>query len=253
MPKLFETPVISFRNVTKVFPLYHYLQGGFKNFILHLPTYIGKERRKENFIALKDISFEIHGGETFGIIGRNGAGKSTTLGLIAGVIRPTAGEITISGRISPLLELGTGFHPDLTGRENIFLNGILLGLTRREVTQRYDAIVDFSELGSFINSPMRSYSSGMYMRLGFSVAVHTNPEILLVDEVLAVGDAEFEKKCISKMHEFKDIGVTIVFVSHDMDGMRSICDRVALIEGGKLAALGSPEESIRLYRELSRE
>ncbi len=250
---MFETPVISFRNVTKVFPLYHYLQGGFKNFILHLPTYIGKERRKENFIALKDISFEIHGGETFGIIGRNGAGKSTTLGLIAGVIKATAGEITISGRISPLLELGTGFHPDLTGRENLILNGILLGLTKKEITQRYDAIVEFSGLESFIDASMRTYSSGMYMRLGFSVAVHTDPEILLVDEVLAVGDAEFEKKCINKMHEFKKKGVTIVFVSHDLEAIKRICDRVALIEGGKLVTSTSPTEAIQLYNESTHE
>lgn len=250
---MFETPIICLKNVSKVFPLYHYLQGGFKNFILHLPSYISQEYRKENFAALKDISLEIYKGETFGIIGRNGAGKSTTLGLIAGVIRPTAGEIAIRGRISPLLELGSGFHPDLTGRENIFLNAILLGLTRKEVAQRYDAIVDFSELESFIDAPMRTYSSGMYMRLGFSVAVHTDPEILLVDEVLAVGDQEFEKKCISKMHEFKDKGLTIVFVSHDLEAVRSICDRVALVDAGKLVTLTSPAEAVQLYKESTHE
>ncbi len=191
-------PVIIFDNVSKSYPLYHHITGGIKNFLFHLPKAVSSIKNSR-FEALRDISFAVHKGETFGIIGRNGAGKSTTLGLIAGVLKPSKGNIIIKCKISPLLELGGGFHPELTGKENILLNGVLLGLTRDEVKKKMDAIIEFSELGDFIEQPIRVYSSGMLARLGFSVVAHLNPEILLIDEILAVGDMEFQKKCLDKM------------------------------------------------------
>jgi len=192
-----KEPVIVCRNITKTFPHYGYITAGFKNFILKFPQAIKNTRKR--FIALQNISFEVYHGECFGIIGPNGAGKSTLLGLIAGVIKPDKGYIKVKGRISPLLELGAGFHPELTGRENIILNGILLGMTKREVLEKLDEIIKFSELQEFIDQPVRTYSSGMLARLGFSVIAHLEPEILLIDEILAVGDINFQKKCIEKI------------------------------------------------------
>jgi len=220
--------VVVFKNVSKSYPLYHQMMG-IKNFLFNLPQGI-RSMRNTRFEALKEISFEIEKGETLGIIGKNGAGKSTILGLIAGALKPTQGTVFVEGRVSPLLELGAGFHPDLTGRENILLNGVLIGFSKTEVLKKMDDIIAFSEIEEFIDQPVRVYSSGMLARLGFSIVACLDPEILLIDEVLAVGDIDFQKKCLEKMEEFKRNGVTIVFVSHSMDNVKRICDRVIWIE-----------------------
>jgi lipopolysaccharide transport system ATP-binding protein len=241
-------PVIIFDRVGKCYPLYHHITGGIKNFLFSLPKAL-HSLQKSRHEALRDVSFEILRGETFGIIGRNGAGKSTALGLMAGVLRPTTGSVTVKGRISPLLELGAGFHPELTGRENLLLNGVLMGLTRAEVLRRIDAIIDFSGLAQFIEQPIRVYSSGMYARLGFSAIMHFDPEILLVDELLSVGDIDFKKKCLEKMIGFKRTGVTIVFVSHGMRDVADICDRVAWLEDRVVKRIGPAQEVLREYQQ----
>jgi lipopolysaccharide transport system ATP-binding protein len=238
--------IILFADVSKSYPLYHPITGGYKNFLFHLPQWI-KSFKKSRYDALCDISFAIHKGETFGIIGRNGAGKSTTLGLMAAVLKPTKGRVVVKGRISPLLELGAGFHPELTGRENIVLNGVLMGLLRSEVSRKMNEIIEFSELGDFIDQPIRTFSSGMLARLGFSVIAHLDPEILLIDEVLAVGDAEFQKKCLDKMAHFKRSGVTMVFVSHSMIDIERICDRVAWIDNKRIKLLGKTQDVVASY------
>jgi len=204
----------------------------------------------EPFYALHDISFSIGRGETIGMVGRNGSGKSTILKLIAGVMAPSTGEVRVLGRVSPLIELGAGFHPDLTGRENIHLNASILGMTSREINGQFNPIVDFAELWEFIDTPVKRYSSGMYMRLGFSVAIHSNPEILLVDEVLSVGDTYFQEKCLAKMHEFQARGTTIVVVSHTLELIRKFCERAMLIDNGRLLAEGTPDEVVARYREI---
>jgi len=226
-------PVIIFENVTKSYHLYHKVIGGFKNFLFNLPAAISS-LKSSSFKALHNISFEVYRGETVGIIGRNGAGKSTILGLIAGVLKPSSGRVIVEGRISPLLELGAGFNLELTGRENIILNGVLLGLTRAEVLNRMPDIIEFSELWDFIDQPIRVYSSGMLARLGFSVAIHTAPEILLVDEILSVGDVEFQKKCYERMLGFKKSGITIVLVSHNPTDIEKFCDRALVIGKGEI-------------------
>jgi lipopolysaccharide transport system ATP-binding protein len=203
-----------------------------------------------DFMALKGISFQIGGSETVGIIGRNGSGKSTILKVIAGVYRPSAGTVTITGKVAALIELAAGFHPDLTGRENIVLNGLLLGLTKREIQAKEEAIVEFSELGDFIDSPVKQYSSGMYMRLGFAIAVQVNPDILLMDEILAVGDAEFQQKCLQRVEEFRERGKTIILVSHDMHAIRQYCRRVVLLDAGQLVADGPADEVLARYEAL---
>ena len=241
-----KTPVIVFKNVSKTYPFYSSFTAGIKNFLFNLPKAI-KSAYKTRFEALKNISFEIFSGETVGFIGKNGAGKSTILGLIAGVIKPSSGTIKVRGRVSPLLELGAGFHYELTGRENILLNGVLLGLTKKEVLEKMDSIIEFSELEEFIDQPLRTYSSGMVARLGFSVVAHLDPEILLIDEMLAVGDNAFQKKCLKKMLEFKEKGVTMVFVSHSMDDIKMICDRVIWIKDHKIKQIGTPEEVVENY------
>lgn len=198
--------------------------------------------------ALKNINLEVKKGEILGVIGRNGSGKSTLLKLIAGVTTPTKGEIKVSGKVSPLIELGAGFHPELTGRENIYLNGSILGLTKKEIRKRFKEIVDFAELWEFINTPIKYYSSGMSMRLGFSVAISVEPEILLIDEILAVGDIAFQKKCMEKMEEFKRMGVTIVFVSHSLGAVKAFCQRVIWLEKGEIKEEGKPEKVISAYQ-----
>jgi lipopolysaccharide transport system ATP-binding protein len=198
---------------------------------------------------LNDISFEIRQGESVGLIGSNGSGKSTTLALMAGVLTAQAGTVEVRGRVCPLLELGAGFHPELTGRENIFLNGVLLGLTRREVRSKLEQIVAFSELEPFLDQPVRTYSSGMLARLGFSVAVHLVPEILLIDEILAVGDLRFQVKCREKLEEFKKQGVSIILVSHSLGDVRNFCERAIWLKDGKIAADGEPGSVIRRYEE----
>ncbi|MBI1884587.1 MAG: ABC transporter ATP-binding protein [Chlamydiae bacterium] len=197
--------------------------------------------------ALRNISFEVSPGETLGIIGANGAGKSTLLCLIAQTMRPTEGSVQISGRVSSLLELGAGFHPELTGRENIYLNGSILGLSKKQMDERYESIVDFAELKDFIHLPVKHYSSGMYVRLGFSVAVEVNPDVLLLDEILAVGDETFRKKCLKKISDFKRAGKAMLAVSHDLETVKTISDRVLLIDKGKQIQLGEPGKVVDDY------
>jgi ABC-2 type transport system ATP-binding protein len=202
------------------------------------------------FYALQNVSFTVPAGETIGVVGRNGSGKSTTLKLIAGVMAPSKGEVHVHGRVSPLIELGAGFHPDLTGRENVSLNASILGMSGRDIRARFNDIVDFAELWDFMDTPVKRYSSGMYMRLAFAVAVHSDPNILLIDEVLAVGDAVFAEKCLAKVREFQRQGVTIVIVSHSPDTIKEFCGRAILMHGGHLLADGSPENVMRQYWEL---
>ena len=192
----------------------------------------------EQFWALREVSFHIAPGRMVGVVGPNGAGKSTLLRLIGGVGRPDEGLVTVHGRIGALLDLGTGFHPDLTGRENVFVNGVIAGLTHREVARRFDAIVDFAELEDFVDQPLRTYSTGMQMRLGFSVAVHTDPEILLIDEILAVGDLAFQRKCLERIDQFKAEGCTILLVSHDANAIERLCDEALWLRRGRLVAYG---------------
>ena len=241
-----KMPVITFENVTKNYTLYHGLTGGFKNFLFRLPGAI-KQIRDSEYCVLKNISFKVNAGETIGIIGRNGAGKSTLLGLMAGVLIPSTGKVEVKGKVAPLLELGGGFHPDLTGIDNIILNGVLLGLSRKEVARKIEEIIKFADLGDYIGQPIRTYSAGMLARLGFSVAAHLEPEIILVDEVLSVGDADFQKKCLSKMLEFKQSGVTIVFISHSMEDVRTICDRVIWIEEHRVRMVGDAGAVTKAY------
>jgi ABC-type polysaccharide/polyol phosphate transport system ATPase subunit len=207
-----------------------------------------KPGKTEVFWALKDISFGVKKGETLGIIGPNGSGKSTILKLIAGVMVPDGGKVITHGRIAPLIELGAGFHPELSGRENIFLNGSILGLKKSEVERQYNDIVRFAELEDFIDTPVKHYSSGMYMRLGFSIAVHTNPDILLIDEILAVGDTNFQKKCFSKMKAFKNAGVSMIYVSHDLDTIAGFCDEVLYLKNGETVFKGDPQKTIAKYQ-----
>lgn len=238
--------IVTLENVWKYYPMYYHIVGGFKTFLFNFPKAI-KQMRHNKFLALSDIGFEVRKGESFGIIGRNGAGKSTILGLIAGIMKPSSGKIIVRGRVSPLLELGAGFHSDLTGRENIVLNGILLGLTRSMVLERLNEIIDFSGLRELIDQPVRTYSSGMLARLGFSVVAHLEPEILLIDEILAVGDMEFQKKCLNKIKEFKDKGVTIVFVTHNMEEIIKICNRAMWIDNHKVRSIGNVKDVVSVY------
>ena len=210
-----------------------------RNWTLKATLLAGHRTRYEEFWALRDVSFEIPTGETFGIVGGNGSGKSTLLKVLAGILRADEGSAVARGRLSALLELGAGFHPELTGRENVYLNGSILGFTSREIRNLFDDIVEFAELEQFIDEPVRNYSSGMYMRLGFSVAIHVEPEILLVDEILAVGDLTFQKRCLDRFARLRDEGRTIVVVSHDLDMIGRLCDSSVWINKGELAAVGS--------------
>jgi ABC-type polysaccharide/polyol phosphate transport system ATPase subunit len=197
--------------------------------------------------ALRDVSFAIHKGEAFGIIGRNGSGKSTILKIISGILKPTTGSVDVNGRIAALIELGAGFHPEITGRENIFINGIMLGLTKREVESRFDSIVDFSGIRPFLDQPVKTYSSGMYVRLGFAVAVHVDPDVLLIDEVLSVGDEEFSQKCVAKIQEMKFRGVTLIFVTHQLGQVRNLCDRALWLDKGEGKVVGDPARVVDDY------
>jgi lipopolysaccharide transport system ATP-binding protein len=201
----------------------------------------------EDVWALRDVSFDINRGEVVGIIGRNGAGKSTLLKILSRIIEPTAGRVHIAGRVASLLEVGTGFHPELTGRENIFLNGAILGMTRAEIRRKFDEIVAFAEVERFLDTPVKRYSSGMYVRLAFAVAAHLEPEILIVDEVLAVGDAEFQTKCLGRMREVSQAGRTVLFVSHNLPAVRLLCSRALLLQGGELVAEGTAPAMVDRY------
>ena len=207
---------------------------------------------RDSFWALRDVSFDVQQGEVLGIIGRNGAGKSTLLKILSRITEPTEGRVNLRGRVASLLEVGTGFHPELTGRENIYLNGAMLGMTRAEIKRKFDEIVAFAEVEKFLDTPVKRYSSGMYVRLAFAVAAHLEPEILIVDEVLAVGDAEFQKKCLGKMGEVARGGRTVLFVSHDLQAIMQLTKRTILLKSGCLEHDGPSPESIAVYRAKSR-
>lgn len=237
--------VVEFEKVTKYYESHLHVNAGLKQYILSLFKFNHQIDKK---LVLSNISLCIDKGETVGFIGRNGAGKSTLLGLIAQVMKPSSGGVTVNGRVSSLLELGAGFHPDLTGRENLELYGVVLGFTRSEVSKREQSIIEYSELGADIDVPIRFYSSGMLARLGFSIIAHLDPEILLIDEVLAVGDFEFQKKCKNTMAEFKKMGKTLIIVSHASSDIVDLCDRVYWIEQHEVKAEGNPEEVINMYQ-----
>ena len=234
---------VDMKNVTKRYRIYHEKIPSLKNTILR-----GKRTTYEEFLALDDVSFSIKHGETFGIIGPNGSGKSTLLKLISNIIQPNSGKINIDGNVSALLELGAGFHTDLTGRENIYINSAIQGMRKREEDKRFDQIVKFSELEKFIDTPVKNYSSGMYMRLGFSIAINVNPDILLVDEVLAVGDQSFQSKCYKAIYDIMKRGKTIIIVSHDLETISDLCSRVAFLKEGKIIDLGNPIRVVSQYR-----
>src|SRR5580704_6600460 len=235
---------VDVRGVSKRFRLAHGKYNSFKERLIHA----GRSPH-EDFWALKDVSLVAREGETVGILGRNGSGKSTLLKCICGVLQPTSGEIVVRGKLAGLLELGAGFQQDLTGRENVYLNGSMLGMSKKEVDKVFDDIVDFSELEEFIDGPVKFYSSGMYVRLGFAVAVNVDPDILVVDEVLAVGDERFQRKCLDRVDQFQREGRTILLVTHSADTVRGICDRGVVLSHGNLVAEGEPGEATRIFRE----
>src|SRR6266852_1959729 len=235
-------------HVSKAYPRHQHLTHGLKQSLLHLPDLV-RRMRADRFLALNEVSLEVEQGEAVAIIGPNGAGKSTMVGLIAGVIRPETGTVEIRGRVAPLLELGAGFHFDLTGRENIVLNAVLMGMTRREVARRFDAIVAFSGLEAVLDEPLRTYSRGMVARLGFSVAAHLDPDILLIDEILAVGDASFQQKCLGRIAELQQSGKTIVLVTHDLHAMERWCDEAIWLNAGTIRQRGRPVTVAEAYRE----
>lgn len=239
---------VRFEGVWKSFPSYYHVTGGIKSVLFHIGTALMELRQRRS--ALEDVSFEIFKGESFGFVGRNGAGKSTTLGLIAGVLSPDRGAVTVNGRVSPLLELGAGFHPELSGRENIMLNGVLMGLTRAEVREQIERIIAFAELEASIDQPVRTYSSGMFSKLGFAVVANLKPEILLLDEILSVGDIAFARKCEETFETFRsNREVTMVLVSHSLESVARVCDRAAWVEGRSIRMLGPADEVVRAYVE----
>jgi lipopolysaccharide transport system ATP-binding protein len=205
--------------------------------------------RRERFCALQDVSFMLHQGQSLGIIGHNGAGKSTILNLVTRLCQPTAGTVTVEGRVAALLELGSGFHPDLTGTENVHINAALLGFTRKQTLERFDQIVDFSGIGDFLNEPLRTYSSGMIMRLAFAVAIHLDPEVLVIDEVLGVGDASFFEKCVQRISDFRHSGKTLVCVSHSLPMIQTLCDRAIWLDHGRVAEDGPATSVVQAYLE----
>ena len=240
-----ETPVaIAVDHVSKNFRLFKERNNSLKATILR-----GRRIIAEDFCALKDVSFEVRAGETFGLIGENGSGKSTMLKCLTKILRPDQGAVMVRGKVSALLELGAGFHPELTGRENVFLNGAILGLPHKELRRRFDDIVEFAGVGAFIDEPVKNYSSGMYVRLGFSVAINVDPDVLLIDEVLAVGDEAFQRKCNEKFADLRNQGKTIVLVSHAMGSVQNLCHRVAWFSHGQLMQVGRPREVIEAYVE----
>ena len=234
---------IEMKSVTKRYRISHEKIPSLKNTILR-----GRSTTYQEFLALDEVSFDISNGQTFGIIGSNGSGKSTVLKLIANILKPTSGEVVVNGSLSALLELGAGFHPDLTGKENIYINAAILGMRKKDVDKRLDDIIEFSELEKFIDTPVKHYSSGMYMRLGFSVAINVNPDILLVDEVLAVGDLAFQAKCYKVIYNFMKMGKTIIIVSHDLDTIANLCSRVMFLKDGKIQNIGKPLDVVAKYR-----
>jgi ABC-type polysaccharide/polyol phosphate transport system ATPase subunit len=237
-----DKPIISVRNLSKKYPIY-----GKKSDRLKEAFHPLRKKFHRDFWALKNVSFEVSRGETFGIIGVNGSGKSTLLGIICGVLRSSEGESIVHGRISALLELGSGFNPEFSGRENVYLQGAILGYSREEIEKRFDCIVNFADIGDFLDQPVKTYSSGMIIRLAFSVAINVDPDILVVDEALAVGDIFFQTKCYSKFEELKKKGVTILFVSHDLATVTALCNRALLLDAGEAVFEGSPKDTINTY------
>jgi ABC-type polysaccharide/polyol phosphate transport system ATPase subunit len=240
-------PAIELTNVTKIYRRYGGRHFATLKSALLQRSILRDLRPAETFQALQDVTFAVPKGSTFGVVGRNGSGKSTALKLIAGITKPTSGSVKVQGRISALIELGAGFHPEISGRENVFINGIMLGLTKREIQQRFDEIVEFAELTEFIDAPVKTYSSGMYMRLGFAVAIHVDPDVLLVDEVLAVGDEGFTHKCLDKFAEFKRRGKTILLVTHSLGLVERFCDEAVWLDNGRKRAEGDPKRVIGAY------
>src|SRR6187455_2660449 len=238
---------IELTNVTKIYRRYSGRQFATLKSALLQRSILRDLQASETFPALTDVSFAVPKGSTYGVIGRNGSGKSTALKLVAGITKPTSGTVQVTGRISALIELGAGFHPEISGRENVFINGIMLGLTKREIEKRFDEIVEFAELRDFIDEPVKAYSSGMYMRLGFSVAIHVDPEVLLIDEVLAVGDEGFTHKCLDKFADFKRRGKTVLLVTHSLNLVERFCDEAAWLDGGRMRAEGDPYRVIADY------
>src|SRR5258706_5654005 len=239
---------IELTNVTKVYRRYaRKKQFATLKSALLKGSLIQDLQPEETFPALQGVSFSVAAGKTYGIIGRNGSGKSTALKLVAGITKPSTGVVKVDGRISALIELGAGFHPEISGRENVFINGIMLGLSKREVARRFDEIVEFAELKDFIDAPVKTYSSGMYMRLGFAVAIHVDPDVLLVDEVLAVGDEGFTNKCLDKFSEFKRGGRPILLVTHSLGLVERFCDEALWLDGGKVRGEGDPRRVVGAY------
>src|SRR5499427_7605109 len=241
------TDAIELVNVSKVYRRYSGRQFSTLKSALLQRSLLENLRPNEVFPALTDVSFSVPRGSTYGIVGKNGSGKSTALKLVAGITKPTSGRVRVDGRISALIELGAGFHPEISGRENVFINGIMLGLTKREIQKRFDEIVEFAELKEFIDAPVKTYSSGMYMRLGFAVAINVDPDVLLVDEVLAVGDEGFTHKCLDKFGEFKRRGKTILLVTHSLDLVKRFCDEAIWLDEGQALASGDPKRIVGAY------
>lgn len=240
-------PAVAVENISKHFKILHLKPKSLKEAFIQKVW--NQKLEKQEFWALKDVNFDIESGQTLGIIGTNGSGKSTLLKIIAGIFTPTQGQVHVNGQLAALLELGAGFHPDFSGRENILINGVMLGLSRKEINRKMEDIIAFSELEQFIDNPVKTYSSGMYMRLGFSIAVNINPDVLLIDEILAVGDYSFQKKCFEKMDEFKKNKKTIIFVSHDLGTVEKFCSQIAWLHYGKLMSYGPVKTVLNEYTE----
>ena len=250
-------PVITVKNISKSYNINHEMKASVGNVTfrdaiidtLKKPKELltGHIMKKEKFWALKDIDFEINQGDVVGIIGKNGSGKSTLLKIMSRITEPTTGEIVMNGRVASLLEVGTGFHPELTGRENVYFNGSILGMKKKEIDAKFDEIVAFSEVEKFLDTPVKFYSSGMYVRLAFAVAAHLDPDVLIIDEVLAVGDAAFQKKCLDKMKQVAGEGRTVIYVSHSSSSVRLLCSKAILLDKGRLLAFGSTEKILELY------
>ncbi len=247
LPMSYDQPVIRLENVTQRFRVIHErpdtMRELFSKMFRHSASF-------HDFEAVKNASLEVKKGQALGIIGRNGSGKSTLLKIMAGVYRPTSGMVEVNGTLAPLIELGAGFHHELTGRENILLNGLLMGYSKREMLEREQSIIDFADIGEFIDAPVKQYSSGMYMRLAFSVATEVNPQILLVDEILAVGDIGFQEKCFERIGKFREAGKTIVMVTHILPNLQRICERAILIDHGSILVDSTPDEAIAVYQNL---
>jgi len=239
---------ISVKNINKIYKMYRSPSERFKE-LLH-PF---KKKYHQEFQALKNINLDIQKGTTFGIIGQNGSGKSTLLQIITGIIRPTSGTVKVEGRVSALLGLGAGFHREFTGRENVFMQGMLMRMKREEMERHFDEIVSFADIGDFIDQPVKTYSSGMYARLAFATAINVSPDILIIDEILAVGDDMFQRRCHNKLEEFKNSGKTVIFVSHSLSVVTKICNRAILLDRGNILETGNPEDLVNTYKELMKE